>query len=103
MRRALRFAAPHKVPVIAIVGLTLVLSAVGAAEPLVLKYIFDGLAGTSVNRVLLNGVGILIALALVREGIGSLTNWLTWKTRLGIHFTLLESTVGRLQIGRAHV
>ena len=96
MRRALRFAAPHKVPVIAIVGLTLVLSAVGAAEPLVLKYIFDGLAGTSVNRVLLSGVGILIALALVREGIGSLTNWLTWKTRLGIHFTLLESTVGRL-------
>jgi ATP-binding cassette subfamily B protein len=77
-------------------GLTLLLSAVGAAEPLVLKYVFDGLGTAGVNRVLLTGVALLLVLALVREGIGSITNWLTWQTRLGIHFTLLEATVGRL-------
>ena len=96
LRRALRFAAPHRKAVIAISALTLVLSAVGAAEPLVLKFVFDGIGTAAVNRVLLTGVGCLLLLALIREGIGSVTNWLTWQTRLGIHFTLLEATVGRL-------
>ena len=96
LTRALRFAAPHRTAVIFIIALTLILSAVGAAEPLVLKYIFDGLTSASVNQVLLTGVGLLLLLAFLREGITSLTNWLTWQTRLGIHFTLLETTVGRL-------
>jgi ATP-binding cassette, subfamily B, bacterial len=96
LRRALRFAAPHRKAVLAISALTLVLSAVGAAEPLVLKFVFDGIGTAAVNRVLLTGVGCLLLLALLREGIGSVTNWLTWQTRLGIHFTLLEVTVGRL-------
>jgi ATP-binding cassette subfamily B protein len=96
MRRALQFAAPHRRAVLAITILTLVLSAVGAAEPLALKYIFDGLATAGVNRALLLGVGALLLLTLVREGIGSVTNWLTWETRLGIHYSLLEATVGRL-------
>lgn len=96
IRRALQFAAPHRHTVAAITALTLVLSAVGAAEPLVLKYIFDGLATVSVNRVLLTGVGLLLLLTFVREGASSVTTWLTWQARLGIHFTLLEATVGRL-------
>src|SRR4051812_24680367 len=96
MRRALQFAAPHQKEVLAIMGFTLVLSAVGAAEPLVLKFVFDGLGTTGVDRVLLIGVAALLLLTLVREGVSSVTNWLTWQTRLGIHFTLLEATVGRL-------
>jgi ATP-binding cassette subfamily B protein len=96
LRRALQFAAPHRKAVISISALTLVLSAIGAAEPLVLKFVFDGIQTAAGNRVLLTGVGYLLLLALVREGITSVTNWLTWQTRLGIHFTLLEATVGRL-------
>src|SRR4029453_5453674 len=31
-----------------------------------------------------------------REGASASSNWLTWKTRLGIHYALLEAMVDRL-------
>jgi len=95
-RRALAFTFPHRRAVLAITGLTVVMAALNATEPLVLKLIFDGLQETRALHGLWRGVAILIALALVREAIGIVANWLTWHTRLGIHFALLETTVGRL-------
>jgi ATP-binding cassette subfamily B protein len=82
--------------VIAITVFTLASSALNAAEPLVLKLIFDGLGRSHQLRALLGGVSILVAVTLAREGLGALTNWFTWRTRLGIHYGLLETTVGRL-------
>src|SRR5215211_6271607 len=96
LRRALAFTFPHRRAVIAITLFTLLAAALNAAEPLVLKIIFDGLGDMSGMRALMNGVLILVALALAREGLGALTNWLTWQTRLGIHYALLDTTVGRL-------
>jgi ATP-binding cassette subfamily B protein len=95
-RRALAFTFPHKRAVLAISGFTLIMAALNAAEPLVLKLIFDGLEKTRAMRGLLIGVGVLVGLTLLRELLGWVTNSLTWHTRLGIHFALLESTVGRL-------
>src|SRR4051794_13245936 len=96
LRRALGFAASHRREVIAIVGLTLVLAAFNAAEPLILKFIFDHLGAPDGQRVLLIGVAVMLGLGLAREAISGLSNWLTWRSRLGIHFNLLEATVGRL-------
>ena len=96
MRRALAFAAPHKTAVVAISGFTLLLAAAGAAEPLVLKHIFDALADGATARVVFAGALVLLGLGIVRELLSALCNWLTWKTRLGLHFALLEATVGRL-------
>jgi ATP-binding cassette subfamily B protein len=96
LRRALKFTFPHRRVVIAITAFTLLVAALNAAEPLVLKLIFDGLEQTKELRALVTGVAILIGLTLVREALNAVTNWLTWHTRLGIHFTLLEQTVGRL-------
>lgn len=96
LRRALGFAAPHKYSVLAISLFTLISAAANAAEPLVLKYIFDELASGRKGDLLFKGALLLVGIALAREAIGSLSNWLTWRTRLGIHFTLLEATVGRL-------
>lgn len=96
MRRALSFAAPHRGAVLAISGLTLLAAAANAGEPLILKYIFDELAGGRALQPLFHGALALAALALLREGVNSLSNWLTWRTRLGLHYSLLEATVGRL-------
>ena len=96
LRRALEFAIPFRRAVLAILGFTLLAAALNAAEPLVLKLIFDGLAGVPGRRRLLHGIALLIGLTLLREAGSGVSNWLTWKTRLGIHFALLEQTVGKL-------
>jgi ATP-binding cassette, subfamily B, bacterial len=96
MRRALKLAFPYRKSVSVILLLTLVLAGINAVEPLILKFIFDDLATHRVMRTLLMGIGLLVGLAIVREVATGISNWLTWHTRLGVHYTLLESTVERL-------
>jgi ATP-binding cassette subfamily B protein len=96
LRRALSFAFPFRRAVGLIFVITLLLAAVNAAEPLILKYIFDHLIPHSENRVLLKGVVLMISLGLFREVATAYSNYLTWHARLGIHYSLLENTVERL-------
>jgi ATP-binding cassette subfamily B protein len=95
-RRALTFTFPHRRAVVAISLFALVLAALSAVEPLILKWIFDGLEKEKKTDPLFIGVGLLVGVAVVKEAINAVSNWLTWHTRLGIHFALLEQTVGRL-------
>ena len=90
------FAFPYRGAVTGILLITLLLAAANAAEPLLLKYIFDGLTRPGPVRALLIGIGSLIGLGLFREAATAVTNWMTWHTRLGIHYELLENTVERL-------
>jgi ATP-binding cassette subfamily B protein len=94
-RRALPFLAPHAVALGAILLLALLGTSFAAAEPLVLKHVFDALTTRSRQAVLV-GVVALLGLALLREGGQAISNWLTWRTRLRIHYDLTEATVGRL-------
>lgn len=87
---------PHRKAVLLILVLTLVLAAVNAIEPLVLKIIFDSLVPHGAVRPLLEGITLLVLLGLAREGGTWFSNVITWRTRLGLHFSLLEATVGRL-------
>ena len=96
LRRALRFASPFRKSVTAIFVITLLLAAINAAEPLILKYIFDNLAPKSSTHVLFVGIWLLIGIGVFREIATAFSNWLTWHARLGIHYTLLENTVERL-------
>ncbi len=75
---------------------TLVLAAANAAEPLILKFVFDTLGKGLPITALTNGILLLIGIVIGREIVGAISNWLTWHTRLGIHFALLDATVGRL-------
>jgi ATP-binding cassette subfamily B protein len=96
LRRALQFAAPFRRTVIAISACTLLIAGANAIDPLIMKYIIDGLGGGwNVDR-LVGPVVLLAVLALFREGLSSLSNWLTWRTRIGLHYALLEATVGKL-------
>lgn len=99
-RRALSYLRPHSRRVLLILGLTLTSAVVHALEPLVVKDIIDDLA--MVDRAaglarLAASLAVLALMAALRELLAATNNWLTWRTRLGIHFDLLDSTVERLQ------
>ena len=96
LHKAVQFAFPHRSAILAILGLTLILAAINAVEPLVLKHIFDGLAEGAVVEPLILGLALLLGLAVVREAIGAASNWLTWRTRIGLHYALLDATIGKL-------
>jgi ATP-binding cassette subfamily B protein len=67
-----------------------------SAEPLALKYVFDQLAGDRQISLLIKGFIALAALAVFREIAHALSDWLMWRTRIGIQYALLEATVGKL-------
>lgn len=96
LRRALGFATPHLGSVVVISISTLFVAALNAAEPLLLKWVFDGLAHWEEPGPVFRAVFWLAVIGILREAATGLSNWLTWSTRLGIHFRLLEDTVGRL-------
>lgn len=96
LARLAAFAFPHKRAVLAILGLTLTISALNACEPLVLKFIFDTLGGSRKTSLLMELVGLLFGFAFLREGATAMADWLTWRTRIGLQYALLEATVGKL-------
>jgi ATP-binding cassette, subfamily B, bacterial len=96
LQRAMMFAAPYKRAVAVIFVLTLFIAAINATEPMIMGWIFNEIGpGKNLNS-LFRGVAWLAGLALGREIFSAFSNWLTWDTRLGIHYRLLEATVGRL-------
>jgi ATP-binding cassette, subfamily B, bacterial len=96
LHKAARFAFPQRQSVAAILALVLTVAAVNAFEPLVLKGLFDGLTGDAGYQTLASSLVILAGLAIAREAIDGLANWLTWRTRIGLQYALLEATVGKL-------
>jgi ATP-binding cassette, subfamily B, bacterial len=96
LKRALQFTHAHRGTVVLISLCTLVLAAANAAEPLILKFVFDSLGQGRPIRALTNGIILLVAIVIGREIVTGVSNWLTWHTRLGIHYALLDATVGRL-------
>ncbi len=95
-RRALSFARAYRGSILVILVLTLAISGLNAIEPLVMKYLFDRLGVGDAHRALVLGIGALLALGIGREVVGGLSNWLTWKVRIGVQYELLSATVGRL-------
>jgi ATP-binding cassette subfamily B protein len=96
LRRAAEFLAPARGAIAAIILLALALAAVNAAEPLALRHLFDAFGSGDAARQAGRGLVALVALGLAREALQALSNWLTWRTRLGIQYGLTEATVGRL-------
>ncbi|HEX6956369.1 MAG TPA: ABC transporter ATP-binding protein [Ferrovibrio sp.] len=96
LHAAVRFAFPQRQAIAIIVVLMLAVAALNAVEPLVLKWLFDELTTQQRYRPLVFGVALLAGFALLREGMDGLSNWLTWRTRIGLQYALLEATIGKL-------
>jgi ATP-binding cassette subfamily B protein len=74
----------------------LAVASINAIEPLILKMIFDGLGTSNGSTALLAGIVGFSAIALTRELMDGGANWLTWRTRIGLQYALLEATIGKL-------
>lgn len=97
LRRALKFAFPYRRAVIGIFFITLLVAAANAFEPIILKFLFDNLSSDQRSgKELFRFVMMLIGIGIFREFATGVSNWMTWHTRLGIHYALLETTVERL-------
>jgi ATP-binding cassette, subfamily B, bacterial len=96
LHEAVRFAFPQRHAIAAIIGLTLMVAGINAVEPLILKSIFDELGGAHRAAPIMGALAILGVFAIGRESFDGLTNWLTWRTRIGLQYALLEATVGKL-------
>lgn len=87
---------PFRALICGVLGLTVVGSLLQAVEPLVLKYLFDGLGSGGVHRAVVVGLGGLVLLGVVRELVGGISNLLSWRVRIRVQFDLLRVAVGRL-------
>lgn len=101
--KAVRFAFPQRFAIAVILALTLTVAGLNALEPLILKYLFDGLVTDDAIGVLVKGLTALGLFALSRELLNAGSNWLTWRTRLGLHYALLDATVGKLHRMPLHI
>ena len=94
--RALSFTKPFRWYIFLILFLTLLLSAANALDPLIMKYIFDSLGGNKVIQGVITGIGLLFGFNFFKDITSGVSNWLTWRTRLNIQYSLLDATVAKL-------
>src|SRR5262245_1756154 len=94
--RALFWLTEHRVSVFTVLLFSLFCAGASAVEPLILKYIFDHLGPGGLHYVFI-GIGVVLGIGIIREILNAISNWLVWRSRLAIHHSLLERTVGRLQ------
>jgi ATP-binding cassette subfamily B protein len=92
---ALAFIAPYWRAIGGVVLLALVVSVLGAADPLALKYLFDALADGKRSEIPA-ALALLLGVELGRAG---LTSWLsvkTWDVRLALDFSLRDRLLAKL-------
>jgi ATP-binding cassette, subfamily B, bacterial len=94
--RSLQFIEPHRRTLIRVLGLALVLSALSAVDPLIMKYLFDQLAGGENLRLLAAIIGGLLGLELARGWLTGLLSILSWDARLAVEYQVREAVVGQL-------
>ncbi|HEX5581510.1 MAG TPA: ABC transporter ATP-binding protein [Gemmatimonadaceae bacterium] len=94
-RRALDFVRPFRASVLWVTLLALVLSALAAVDPLLMKVLFDGLAGGE-GSTLLWALAAILGLELARAGLGAWSATLTWRVRLDLDFSIRARTLAAL-------
>ncbi len=96
VERAAAFVRPHRRQIAAVLGLALVLAICNAAEPLVMRRLFDTLAiGRGLTALGWTTVG-LVGLEAIRATVGRRVNVGTWTVRLALDFAVRETLVTKL-------
>ena len=90
------FFGPHRLRLIAIAALAVSAASLAALEPLVLKRLFDGLSAPSPLQAAAIALGMLGAILLGGELLQGALDWLTWRVRLALDYTLMQATIERL-------
>ena len=95
-KRSLQFVRPYRSTLVGVISLALLLAALSAVDPLLMKYLFDALerrSGLSSLGVIMAG---LVALELARAGLQAWLGVLSWDVRLGVDYTMRENVMSKL-------
>lgn len=95
-RRSLQFVRPYRRPLSGVVALALLLAALSAIDPLIMKYLFDELERRTGVAILASIMAGLTVLELARAGLQAWLGILSWDVRLGVEYTLREKLVSKL-------
>jgi ATP-binding cassette, subfamily B, bacterial len=96
MRKTLPYLAPYRLSIAAVLVMTLLVAALDALEPLLMKYLFDSLAMDNAGRAFGLSVAGLALLAVMRRLLGGFLNWLFWRIRIGVNNKIQHTVVDRL-------
>jgi len=94
--RSLHFVRPLKRQIAGISALAIIVASLGAAEPLLLKRIFDALAARASIAALVALACALLGLLSARTVLEAQLNSSTWRTRLRLDYRLREALLGKL-------
>jgi ATP-binding cassette, subfamily B, bacterial len=92
----LQFVRPYRRPLAGVITLALILAALSAIDPLLMKYLFDELARPAGVRALALFMAGLVFLELARAGLQAWLGILSWDVRLGVEYTVRERVVSKL-------
>ena len=95
-KRSLQFVRPYRSTLAGVISLALLLAALSAIDPLLMKYLFDALE----RRSSLSSLGMIMAglvtLELARAGLQAWLGVLSWDVRLGVDYTMRENVMSKL-------
>ena len=94
--RSLEFIRPYRRPLGAVLALALVLAALSALDPLVMKYLFDQLGRPNGAHAFAVAIVALITIEMVRA---TLQVWLgawSWDVRLDVEYAVRERVISKL-------
>jgi ATP-binding cassette, subfamily B, bacterial len=95
-KRSLQFVRPYRSTLAGVISLALLLAALSAVDPLLMKYLFDALERRSGLASLGMIMGGLVALELARAGLQAWLGVLSWDVRLGVDYTMRENVMSKL-------
>jgi ATP-binding cassette, subfamily B, bacterial len=94
--RSAEFVRPHRRRLGAVVMLALLLASASAADPLILKYLFDQIGRPGGLHALALALAGLLVLELGRAGVQGWMGVWSWEVRLGVEYAVRERVFGRL-------
>jgi ATP-binding cassette, subfamily B, bacterial len=94
--RSLQFVRPYRRTLISVTALALVLAALSAVDPLIMKYLFDQVGGGGGLTKFTAAMLALVILEFARAGFQAWLGVLSWDVRLGVDYTVRERVMGKL-------
>jgi ATP-binding cassette, subfamily B, bacterial len=90
------YVVPHRGALFGSVALGGLAACLSAIEPLVLKLLFDDIVSSKTLDKPLVPFAALVLLLVANEVLGTAREWLVWRVRLAVDFSLMQATVERL-------
>jgi ATP-binding cassette, subfamily B, bacterial len=94
--RSIEFVHPYRRRLGAVLGLALILAALSAFDPLVMKYLFDQLGRPGGARAFAVAMSCLLVLELLRAALQWWLGVWSWDVRLAVEYTVRERVMGKL-------